>query len=556
MNLIISIVNMVNKSEDSQHLSFDVVIVGGGPSGLCTAIRLAQRAKEEKSELSICVIEKGAQVGAHIISGCILNPEGLDNILPDWRNQPGPIKTRVKKDRFYWLTNSSALRLPVPPQIRNKEAYIVSLSKVCVWLGQVAEQLGVSVIPGYAAEKALFNDHGEIIGVRTGDMGRQKNGKPGPQFQPGVAIYCKQLVLAEGCKGSLTESLIDQYNLRETCQPQNYAIGLKEVWQVKNSTYDDGLSIHTTGWPLDNKTYGGGFIYHYEGKIALGIVIGLDYEVANLDAHGELQRMKTHPFIERMLDNGKCIAYGSRALNEGGFQAIPQLTLPGAMIVGCAAGFLNVAQLKGTHNAMKSGILAADAIIDTLQKKGDLGVTRCIAYQDKFEQSTMYRELKRVRNIRPGFYTGRIRGLLNAAFETATYGLAPWTLSLERDESKLKPIAGQPKQHYPKPDGKRFFSKTDSVRLTGTNHTEDQPCHLIIKDPSRVIPINYKIYGGPEQYYCPANVYEYVKTDHKLALQINAQNCIHCKTCAIKDPGNNIEWVPPQGGEGPRYSET
>ena len=544
---------MSQTTQDDQ-LSFDTVIIGGGAAGLCTAIRLAQKSQTHKKDIRICVLEKGAQVGAHIISGCILNPEGLDQLLPDWRQMDTPIKTKVVKDRFYWMTKKHAYRLPVPPPIRNQDGYIVSLSKVCVWLGQIAESLGVSIFPGYSAHKALFGKDGEVIGIETGEMGRLKNGDKGPQYQPGVPIYCKQLILAEGCKGSLTENLINRFELRKNCQTQNYAIGLKEVWTAKNKYYQEGLSIHSTGWPLDHKTYGGGFIYHYEGKIALGLVIGLDYQPPNIDPHGELQKLKTHPFISRQLDGEQCIAYGARALNEGGYQAIPQLVFPGGLIVGCAAGFLNVAQLKGTHNAMKSGIIAADAVFNHLQSP--ISSTRCTNYQHTIEQSSMYRELKKVRNIRPGFYRGRLAGFMNAAFETVTFGLSPWTLRLENDAKKLRPIADYPPRHYPKPDGKRYFSKTDSVRLTGTNHTEDQPCHLVIKDPKRVIPINYAIYGGPEQFYCPANVYEYIKTNQKVVLQINGQNCIHCKTCAIKDPGDNIEWLLPQGGEGPRYSET
>ena len=542
-------------TSDNQ-LSFDIVIIGAGPSGLCSAIRLAQLNQERKTQYSICVLEKGAQVGAHILSGCILNPSGLDKVIPDWREKESPIKTRVQKDRFYWLTKQKAMRLPVPPQMRNKESYIVSLSKVCLWLSQHAESLGVHIIAGYAAQKALFNEKNEVIGIETGEMGRKKDQSKSPQYQPGVKILAKQIMLAEGCKGSLTETIIDHYNLRENCQPQNYAIGLKEVWQVDNKHYQEGLSIHTTGWPLNSKTYGGGFIYHYEKKIALGIVIGLDYENPRLDAHGELQRLKTHPYVSRMLENSQCIAYGARALNEGGYQAIPQLNFPGGVIVGCAAGFLNVAQLKGTHNAMKSGIIAAECVHQQLSQEKENTVSNIRDYHEKMQQSEIVQELKSVRNIRPGFYRGRVLGLINAGFETITMGLSPWTIQLDADNEKLKPQSCQPPINYPKADGKLIFSKTDSVRLTATNHNEDQPCHLIIKDPSLVIPINFKKYGGPEQYYCPANVYEYVKDGQDYKLQINAQNCIHCKTCAIKDPNNNIKWVPPQGGEGPRYSET
>lgn len=539
-------------------LQFDILIVGGGPAGLASAIRLAQLNQKEKKSLTVCVLEKGAKIGAHIISGCVLNPRSLNKLIPNWRDLSTPITTGVKKDKFYYLTQGKAIRCPVPPQMINRGNYMISLSQLCTWLGQYAEQLGITVIPGYAAKDYIYDDNKkEITGVITGEMGRKKDHSKNNQYQPGVKIYAKKTILAEGCKGSITEQIIEKFHLRKNTQMQNYAIGVKEVWTPNSKNYQDGLCIHTIGWPLDSKTYGGGFIYHYQEKIAVGIVIGLDYKNPTIDPHSELQRFKTHPLISSSLTDGKCIAYGARALNEGGYQAIPQLEFPGGVIVGCGAGLLNIAQLKGTHNAIDSGITAAESLFSQLTT--DKPINNALSgYQEKLFKSIGIKELKQVRNIRPGFYKGRFIGLINAAFETLVRGLTPWTLTLKDDVKSLQPITSQKKITYTKPDGVLTFSKTDSVRLTATNHEEDQPCHLIIKNPDIVIPINYEKFGGPEQYYCPANVYEYVELKGKTALQINAQNCIHCKTCAIKGQANteNIVWIPPQGGEGPKYSET
>ncbi|MEC8461017.1 MAG: electron transfer flavoprotein-ubiquinone oxidoreductase [Pseudomonadota bacterium] len=535
-------------------MNFDVLIIGAGPSGLSTAIKLAQLTGALAQPLSICVLEKGAEVGAHIVSGCVLEPRALNELWPSWQKSQHPLKTKAKKDKFYMLSQRRAWRLPNPPQMNNHGNYIVSLSKVCRWLADEAERLGVMVIPGYAAQEPIFDD-GVLVGVKTGDMGRQKDGSAGPGFQPGVSIYAKQTVLAEGCRGSLSEIIMKKYHLRTGKQPQTYAIGVKEVWQVDDSVYQEGHILHTVGWPLKNDTYGGSFLYHYEGdKIALGFVIGLDYTNPTLDAHAELQRYKHHPLIEPLLQKGTRIAYASRALNEGGWQAVPTCYFPGGLLVGCAAGFLNVPKIKGVHTAMKSGILAAEAVAAHIQgvQLEQLGKN----YESRLKQSWMMRELKQCRNIRPGFYRGLWVGLANAALETITFGKLPWTLSLREDHNRLKPLKAIKPITYPKPDGKISFRKLDSVRLTGTNHAENQPCHLKIKNDKTPIKINYKIYGGPESYYCPAAVYEYVKIDGRVVFQINAQNCIHCKTCDIKDPTQNIQWVPPQGGEGPRYSDT
>ena len=387
-------------------------------------------------------------------------------------------------------------------------------------------------------------------------MGLNKQGQPGDNFQPGIDIHAKQVILAEGCRGSLTEDIIEKFQLRAHCQMQSYAIGVKEVWRVKPKNYQDGLTMHSIGWPLDNRTYGGSFVYHYdEDKVALGFVIGLDFANPYLDAHGELQRYKQHPMIQGMLKDGECIAYASRALNEGGYQAIPDLSFPGGIIVGCGAGFLNVPKIKGTHAAIESGMLGAEAIFEHIHKQKNS--PRIVAYDKKVKDSWIWPELYRVRNIRPGFYRGLWLGLMNAAFESyLSFGHSPWTMALRKDHLQLEPAKKHQPITYPKSDGKLIFNKLESVRLSGTNHSENQPCHLIIKDPSKPIPINYTIYAGPESRYCPANVYEYVAIDGQMHLQINGQNCVHCKSCSIKDPTQNIKWVPPQGGDGPRYSET
>ncbi len=537
-------------------MDFDIVIVGAGPAGLSAAIRLGQRNQNSDKPLSVCVLEKAAEIGGHIISGNVLETRALDTLIPNWREKNTPIKTEARKDRFYLLTQKRAWRLPVPPQMFNHGNYIISLSQTCRWLAQEAEALGITVIPGFAVTAGIFDEEDRLIGVKTGDMGRKKDGSAGPNFQPGVEIHAQQVILAEGCRGSLTEDLMNKYQLRAQSQMQTYAIGVKEVWQVPPKNHDNGLVAHTINWPLDRKTYGGGFIYHYDqDKIALGLVIGLDYQNPYLDPHAELQRYKHHPKIAKMLQGGQCIAYASRALNEGGIQAIPQLAFPGGVIAGCGAGFLNVPKIKGTHTAMQSGIIAAETVFDALQQATP---NRHLSqYDQKIRDSWIWPELHKVRNIRPGFYGGLWRGLINAAFESyVSFGHSPWTLALRKDHTQLQPAKNHQPIAYPKPDDVLSFSKLSSVRLSGTNHTEDQPCHLILQDPSKAIPINYTIYAGPEARYCPANVYEYVTIDGQVQLQINGQNCVHCKTCSIKDPTQNIRWVPPQGGEGPRYRET
>lgn len=544
---------LITYTMQENHLSFDVLIVGGGPAGLSCAIELAKHQVNDDQPLSICLIDKGSEIGAHILSGNILDPKALDILIPNWREKDTPITTKATKDRFYWLTEKKALRLPTPPQMLNGGNYIMSLSQCCRWLAKEAEALGVMIIPGYAAVKPLY-DGETIIGIETNEVGVEKDGTRGDRYQPGIKIFARQTVLAEGCYGFITEQVIERYHLRKNAQPQSYAIGVKEVWRVHNEAFEDGLAIHTIGWPLDADTYGGSFIYHYQkDRIAIGLVIGLDFKNPYLNPHSELQRFKHHPKIKPMFEHGTCLGYGSRALNEGGIQAIPQLTFPGGVIVGCAAGFLNNVRIKGTHCAMQSGILAAQAIYPHL--KSNTPSLEIKTYEKNLRASWIIEELHKVRNIRPGFYHGRLSGLLNAGFETLTFGHSPWTLSNRVDHLQLEKANEHTPPNYIKPDGVISFDKLTSVRLSSTNHTENQPTHLIRKDPSKSFPINYQQYAGPEARYCPANVYEYASIEGEIKLQINGQNCVHCKTCSIKDPIQNLKWVPPQGGEGPLYTE-
>ncbi len=534
-------------------MDFDIVIVGAGPAGLAAAIRLAQLSQSQQHNLSICVLEKGATVGAHSLSGAILEPSALTELIPDWSQKQAPINIAVSEDRFLYLTKKQAYHLPMPSSMKNNGNFIISLNQFCKWLAEQAESLGVQIFPGFAATKILYGSNTEVIGVQTGDMGLDKNGQPSERFQPGIQLHAKHTLFAEGCRGELSEQLIKQFNLRAQCDPQSYGIGIKELWRIDEKKHVPGRVIHTVGWPLDQKTYGGSFLYHFENnQLAIGLVVGLDYQNPYLDPFEEFQRFKTHPAIKPLLVGGECLNYGARALNEGGLQAIPKLTFPGGLLIGCAAGFLNVSKIKGIHNAMKSGMIAAESIVANLEQLDQ----ELKSYPDKIKQSSITRELYQTRNVRPGFHKGLWPGLMYAAFDQyVCRGKAPWTFHYKPDHLSLKFAKDCHKINYPKPDGKITFDRLTQVYLSGTTHRENQPCHLLIKDPTIPIKVNLAKYDAPEQRYCPAGVYEIVQQDNEPHLQINATNCVHCKTCDIKDPEQNIVWVAPEGGSGPDYSD-
>ncbi|MFO1242404.1 MAG: electron transfer flavoprotein-ubiquinone oxidoreductase [Rickettsiales bacterium] len=527
----------------------DMAIVGAGPSGLSAAIRLAQLAKAAGEEKTIFVLEKGAEVGAHIISGAVIEPRALDELIPDWKEKGAPLNVPVTKDTFAWLWDKELIKLPTPPQMKNHGNYIISLANFCRWLGKEAESLGVQIFTGFAGADVIIED-GVMKGVITGDFGVSKEGIHKANYQPGIEIRAKVTLVAEGCRGSLSQRLMDIFNLRAECDPQTYGIGIKEIWQLDPSRHKQGEVVHTVGWPLDNSTYGGSFMYHMENnQLAVGLIVGLDYRNPYLDPYLEFQKFKTHPQIAPIFAGAKRIAYGARALNEGGYQSIPKLAFPGGALIGDAAGFLNVAKIKGTHNAMKSGMLAAEAAFAAIKNNTDM-----TSYETALKNSWVYDELYKVRNIRPGFHKGLLRGLAYAAFDTYIMkGKASWTLSNHADHTQLRKKDDATPPKYPRPDGVLTFARLDSVFLTATNHEEDQPCHLTLKDSALPIDVNLAEYDAPEQRYCPAGVYEIVQEEGRARLQINAQNCIHCKTCDIKDPTQNIVWVTPEGGGGPKY---
>ena len=540
---------------ERESMEFDVVIVGGGPAGLAAAIRLRQLGAEQGREISVCVLEKGSEVGAHILSGAVMEPRALNELIPDWKEKGAPLNTPAVEDRFLFLTHSNAIRLPTPPQMNNHGNYIVSLGNVCRWLGEQAEAAGVDVFPGFAAAEVLFDENGAVRGVATGDMGIGKDGEKTGNYQPGMELLARQTLFAEGCRGHLSKQLMAHYGLREGVDPQTYGIGIKELWEIDPELHKPGLIVHTTGWPMDSSTYGGSFLYHIEGnQVAVGFVVGLDYENPYLSPFQEFQRFKTHPEIAKFFKGGKRIAYGARAINEGGFQAIPKLTFPGGALIGCSAGFVNVPKIKGSHTAMKTGMLAAEAVFDWLGEENPT-TSEVTAYREKLEASWVWEELYKVRNIRPSFHKGFLAGLLYSAIDTVLLrGRAPWTFHHKADHSALKTKDRCKPIDYPKPDGVLTFDRNSSVFLSNTNHEENQPAHLTLKDPAVPISVNLAKYDAPEQRYCPAGVYEIVGQDEgEPRLQINAQNCVHCKTCDIKDPTQNIVWVTPEGGGGPNY---
>lgn len=532
---------------DSDSMEFDVVIVGAGPSGLSAAIRL----KQISPDISVCVLEKGSEVGAHIMSGCVLEPRSLNELIPDWKEKGAPLTTAVTSDKFIFLTKNKALRLITPPYMKNHGNYIISLGSLCRWLATQAENMGVQIFSGFPAAELLMEGD-RVAGVITGEFGIGKDGNKKPSYQPGVQIKGKYTLFAEGCRGSLSQKIMAKFNLRAE-SPQTYGIGIKEIWEVAPEKHKQGGVIHTIGWPMSMDTYGGSFLYHVENnKVLVGFVVGLDYKNPYIDPFAEFQRFKTHPAIAPVFAGGRRISYGARAINEGGLQSLPKLTFPGGALVGDAAGFLNVPKIKGTHTAMKSGMLAAEAIAAALAGGGD---TALDGYTKAFEDSWVYKELYKVRNIRPAFRFGLMAGLLYAAFDTYILrGNAPWTFKNHADNKQLREAKNYQKIAYPKPDGKISFDKLSSVFLSSTNHEEDQPSHLTLKDASVPVKVNLALYDGPEGHYCPAAVYEFVEEAGAPKLQINAQNCVHCKTCDIKDPTQNIVWKTPEGGGGPNYS--
>ena len=535
-----------------ESMDYDVVVVGAGPSGLATAIKI----KQLNPDINVCILEKGSEVGAHILSGNVFETRALDELIPDWREKDSPIKTKVSKEKFLFLSKNKSLSWPtwlLPSVQKNHNNYIISLANLCRWLATEAENLGVEIFPGFAASKILYSEDNKVLGVQTGDMGIDKNGNNKDSFEPGININAKVTVFAEGCRGHLGKELIKKYNLSEGKSPQQYGIGFKEIWEIDESQHEEGLVMHTAGWPLDNSTYGGSFCYHAEKKqIFLGYVIGLDYKNPYLSPYDEFQKFKTHPAIRKILTNGKRIAYGARALIEGGLQSLPKMYLPGALLVGCDAGTLNMPKIKGSHTAMKSGIIAGETIVDYLINSKPLS-----EYEKKFNNSWLYKELYAARNVKPSFNWGLIPAIIFTGIDQIIFrGKLPFTLKHKHaDHESLQLAKNSEKIEYPKYDGVFTFDKTSSVYLTGTNHEDDQPVHLKLNDKD--LPISYTLseYDEPSQRYCPAGVYEVDKTDPLIPkFIINAQNCIHCKTCDIKEPSQNITWVVPEGSGGPNYA--
>ena len=542
-----------------ESMQYDVVIVGGGPAGLSAAIRLKQLAAAKGAEIGVCVLEKGSEIGAHILSGAVMDPRAIDELIPDWKAQGAPLNVPVAEDRFLFLSESGATRTPnwmLPGCFQNHGNYVISLGNVTRWLGQQAEALGVEIFPGFAAAEVLYNEDGSVKGVATGDLGVSRTGEQTGNYQPGMELHAKYTLFAEGCRGHLGKQLEAKYALRKDADPQVYGLGLKELWEVKPENHQPGLVVHTAGWPLDADTYGGSFLYHLDDNlVAVGFVVGLGYTNPYLSPYEEFQRYKTHPAIRGFFAGGKRIAYGARAIAAGGIQSLPKLVFPGGALIGDDAGFLNASRIKGSHCAIKSGMLAAEAAFPALQagRAGD----ELSAYPEAFERSWLFDELYRARNFKPWMSKGLYTGALMVGIDQIVFGgKAPWTLHHDHaDHQTLKKKGEAQPIAYPKPDGVLTFDRLTSVSFSNTNHGEDQPIHLTLKDAAVPVSVNLELYDAPEQRYCPAGVYEIVRDDGGAnpRLQINAQNCVHCKTCDIKDPTQNIVWVTPEGGGGPNY---